>query len=383
MRRTPLVALLFACSLVAPGARAADPVFRVTPDSLRANELGEWRANLTLENHGEWGLYADSLTMDWVNADPDSSSLPRHGTRDLNAIVRLASPASAGESTGLEWSAPAEFERGTLVFHISAHDAQKTRYAASGSARVVGSELADAHPSLMLANGGQQVELVMFPADSSARPAPAVLYVPPAGTTARSLLRWALPYQIRGYTMAIVSQSGSGRTSGVPDASGPASVAAVNAALDRLAHEPGVDAKRIVIWGQGDGATTGLLAAAGHPELAGVIAMDAGYDPWAAYRALPEPARAAYVRSAGRDSAAWRARSPLAVATRIAAPVLVLQTLDSGIGSPAAAQAFADARTGRQLYVEARLDGVEPRPFRRHDALRVALDFLARRTHKP
>ena len=391
MRRSLLPAALLACTLaatmlVASHARAGEPVFRITPDTLRASELGEWRASLSIENHGDWGLYADSLYMDWVSADPDSSSAPHRGTRDLNALIKLAPPAGTGESTGLEWSAPAEFERGRVVFRLSAHDAKKAHYAMSVAARVVGSDLSDAHPSLLLKAGSQQVELVILPADttgSAARSTPAVLYVPPTGTPARSLLRWAMPYQARGYTLGIVSQPGSGRSSGASDQSGPASVAAVSAALERLEHANGVDAQRVLVWGQDDGATTALLAAVRHPELAGIIAMDASYDPWASYRKLPDAARAAYAHAAGRDSADWRARSPLAAATRIGSPVLVLQSLESGITDTAPAQAFAAERAGQQLYVEARMNGIEPHPFRHHDAVRVALDFLTRRTRKP
>ena len=123
MRRFLLPAALLVCALaatllVATIAGAASPVFRILPDTLRASELGEWQASLSIENHGEWGLYPDSLTMDWVNADPDSSSAARHGTRDLNPLIKLAPPAGTGESTGLQWSAPAEFERGSVTFHL-------------------------------------------------------------------------------------------------------------------------------------------------------------------------------------------------------------------------------------------------------------------------
>ena len=388
MRRTLLPAALLAwlgvaAGLVASSARAGAPAFHVVPDTLRGDMDGSWRANLMLENHGEWGLYPDSLMLDWVNADPDSSSAPRRGTNDLSALIKLATPAGVGESTGIGWSAPADFERGTLVFHIGAHDAQKTRYALSATVRVLGGELSDAHPSLLLKAGGQQVELVIVKPEEAVQPAATILYVAPSGTAARSLLRWSLTYRSRGYNVAIVSQPGSGRSSGAPDQSGPASVAAVNAALDRLAHEPDVDVKRLVVWGQGDAATTALLAGVRHPELAGIIAMDASYDPWATYRAQPDSLRAAYTRAAGRDSAAWRARSPLAVSASIAAPVLVLQTIESGIASTAPAEAFAAARTGKDLYVEARMNGLEPNPFRRRDANRVALDFMQRRTRKP
>jgi hypothetical protein len=380
---TTLACLGLAAMLAAGPARAGAPVFRITPDTLRADMDGEWRANLVLENHGEWGLYPDSLSMDWLSADPDSGSAPRRGTRDLNTIVKLAAPASAGEATSIGWTAPAEFDRGTLVFHIGAHDVKQTRYTVSATVQVLGSAQSDAYPSELVKAGAQQVELVVVAAEQAQQPSAAMLYVPPSGTSARSLLRWTLAFHSRGYTVAVLSPPGSGRSSGTWDQSGPAAVAAVNAALDRLAHVPGVDAKRLLLWGQGDGATTALLAGVRHPALAGIVATDASYDPWATYRALPDSARSAYTRAAGRDSAAWRARSPLAVAATIGAPVLVLQTLESGIAGTAPAEAFAAVRTGKELYVEARLNGLEPTPFRRRDAMRVTLDFMQRRTRTP
>jgi pimeloyl-ACP methyl ester carboxylesterase len=380
---TTLACLGVAALLAAAPARAGAPVFHITPDTLSADMDGEWRANLVLENHGEWGLYPDSLAMDWVSADPDSGNRPRRGTRDLNSLVRLATPASAGEATGVGWTSPAEFDRGTLVFRIGAHDAQKTRYSLTATVRVLGSALSDAFPSELLKAGAQQVELVVVTPEEAQQPTPALLYVPPAGTDARSLLRWTLMFRSRGYTVGVVSPPGSGRSSGAWDQSGPASVAGVAAALDRLARVPGVDGKRMLLWGQGDGATTALLAGVRHPELAGIVALDASYDPWATYRALPDSAKAAFTRAAGRDSAAWRVRSPLAAAATIAAPVLVLQTLESGIASSAPAEAFAAVRNGRELYVEARMNGLEAAPFRRRDAMRVAVDFMQRRTRKP
>ena len=382
MRLTCLLSALSIGVLAAAGADAQAHTFTVTPSTLRADELGQWRASLTLENKGQWGLYADSLAMDWVNADPDSSDRPRHETRPMGVLVSLMQPASAGESTGIEWTAPADFERGMLVFRVVAHDAQKTVFHLSTTVQVVGSDLSDLHPPVLLSLGQNRVEMVVLDADSSVRPAPAVLYVPPSGTSARSLMRWAMPYMLRGNTMAIVSLPGSGRSTGSPDHAGPASVAAVNAALERLLHQPSVDPKRVVVWGQDEGAASALLAAVSHPELAGVIAMDTDFDPWATYRALPDSARAGYVRAAGRDSAGWRARSPLAVATRIAAPVLVLQSLESRV-PVAPAQAFAAARAEKKLFIEARLSATEPKPFHHRDAVRVALDFLARRTHRP
>src|SRR5262249_53570536 len=102
------------------------------------------------------------------------------------------------------------------------------------------------------------------------------------------------------------------------------------------------------------------------------------FDPWAEYRALDAAGRVRFVEAAGRDSAGWRARSPLAQSAKIAVPVLVVHTEEAG--SPAAAIAFASARAERRLSTEARINGQEARPVRELDARRVALDFLGRRT---
>src|SRR5262249_33534740 len=140
---------------------------------------------------------------------------------------------------------------------------------------------------------------------------------------------------------------------------------------------------RLAMWGDGEGGTTALLAAVKHPELQGVIAVDAVYDPWVAYRTLSTDAREEFVREAGRDSAGWRARSPLAAAEKIPPPVLVLQTTETSAPDAGAAQAFAQVRSDRQLFIEARIGAQEGRPFTRRDAQRVALDFLNRRFGAP
>src|SRR5262249_43563687 len=154
----------------------------------------------------------------------------------------------------------------------------------------------------------------------------------------------------RGYSVALVGPPGAGASQGPDDHAGPASVAAVHAALARVGADPGFDAKKLVLWGSRLGATTALLAAAKHPELAGVIAVDAPFDPWAGYRALDAEARARFVEAAGRDSAGWRARSPLAQAAKIMAPVLVVET--EAAGPAACGAAFASARAERKLATE-------------------------------
>jgi len=227
------------------------------------------------------------------------------------------------------------------------------------------------------------VESILFRPAASESASPGLVYVPPAGVRARGLLRWGKQLAARGYAVLLVSLPGAGRTGGSPDRAGPASVGAVEAALARLAREPGVDAQRIGAWGLAEGATAALLAAGRAPGLRAVVAQDASYDPQATFRALPDSARAAFVREVGRDSAAWRSRSPLASATRVEPAVLVLHTNDPGAPPSAPAEAYAAERAARGLPVESRIGAREPRPLRRPDAVRLALDFLQRRLRHP
>ena len=376
-----LVALLAAAPTHAAGG--TPPGFKVIPDTLRADEAGTWHAGLLIENKAGYGLYADSLTMEWRSDDPDSTAAPRSGVTPLMGLVAVIAPASAGETTGMQWTAPADFERGTIVFRLVTHDGQKNVYRSTARVQVVGSDLLAKYPGELLERGRDAVDVVVMAADTAARPAAGVVYVPPAGVSARGSMRKLVPLVRRGITFAVVSLPGSGRSSGRADRAGPASVAAVDAALARLAKDPSVDPRRLGLWGVQEGATTALLAAVAHPELQAVIAEDATYDPWVAYRALPPDARERYVREAGSDSAGWRARAPLLVASKLTAPVLVLQTNEHGAPDSTSAQAYVHARNDQKLFVEARVGRQESRLFLRRDAQRVALDFLDRRLRHP
>jgi hypothetical protein len=380
------VAVLLSALLLAARAHAAGgtpPAFRIDPDTLRADASGTWHANLVIQNHAAFGLYADSLSMEWRSNDPDSTAAPHAGVTSFAGIVQVIGAAGAGESTGMQWSAPADFERGTLVFKLVTHDGGRNVYHSSARVTVAGSALNDKYPGELLPQGRDQVDVVVMAADTTARPAPGFVYVPPAGVSARGSMRSLLTLVSRGQTVAVVSLPGSGRSSGRADRAGAASVAAVEAALARLAKDPSVDPKRLGLWGVNEGATTALLAAAKHPELQAVIAQDAAYDAWACYRALPAAERKAYAREAGSDSAGWRARSPLIAAVSVPGPVLVLQTNEPSAPDSASAQAYVRLRTDQQLFVEARIGRQEARPFLRRDALRVATDFLNRRLHHP
>jgi hypothetical protein len=349
-----VVAALMLLAGVAP-LRAETPVFTVEPDTIRADSTGNWRASVRVQNRGDSGLYPDSLNLEWRSLDEEPSAAAHQGVTSLTTVMHVMSPAGPGDTTGLDWTAPADFERGTLRFRLYAHDAKKQAFALESSIVVAGSDLYDLHPRAVLEAGGRKVEVVQVAPVNG--PAPGVLYVPPAGVSARMALRWARQLASLNFAVEIMSLPGTGGTSGPADHAGPTSVAAVEAALAHLARSPGVDGKRLAVWGLGDGASTALLAAVRHPELLGVVAQNADY-------AVSGPA-----------------------ATRITSPVLVLHAASTGATSIAAAESFMVARAGKDLPGESRIEGgaatTRPAPGVRRDALRVAMDFLARRLRTP
>jgi hypothetical protein len=345
------------------------------PGTLRADARGMWALRLRFVNGSEAGAYPDSLHVEWVSED--GGGAPRSGRSDLSGIARAMGAVSAGDSTEMNLNVPAECTRGELRFRLWVHGAKQVSNVVATVA-VTGSDLDERTPSLELDAGGRKAELVIVRPDSAVWPAPTLLVLPPAGVRARSLVRWSLAMTERGLAVALLGPPGTGASQGPDDRSGPASLAAVESALARLAREPACDARRRLLWGEAQGATTALLASASHAELAGVVALNAAMDPWAAYRAMGAPEQAAYVAAVGRDSAAWKARSPLEAAARIPAAVLVLHT-DLG-GPNAASLQFVQARSTAGLPVESRVSGQEPRPLRRPDATRLSTEFILRRS---
>lgn len=371
------VACLLTC-LAAAASFAAPARFVITPDTLRADADGMWHASVMLMNEGESGLYADSLFLEQWRLDPDSSLVSRHSVRSLANLVRIMPPAGAGESSGFDWTAPADFTLGTLRFRLFLHDAHKQSMEIATSVPVAGSELDEAYPSRTVGTPG--TEVIVVPADSSRQPAPALVVALEPGVSARSQTRWAHALRNRGFAIVLTSAPGWGRSRGISDRCGAADVMAVDAGILTALKEPGIDPKRIVLWGHGHGGTSALLAAAHRPELAGVVAIDAPLDPTTEFQTLKGEERERFMKVAGAHAAGWKVRSPVAQATRIAPPVLLVQTDEAAVKDLAPAEEFAARRSETKLYVESRLHGRDPNPVRLRDAQRIGLEFATRRT---
>lgn len=379
--RRKLVRIAAVCLLAcfaAATSHAAKARFVITPDTLRADADGIWHASLMLQNDGDSGVYVDSLNLEQWRLDSDSSRTARYEARSLTGLVRIVAPAGAGESSGLDWSAPSEFTEGVLRFRLFVHDAHDRAIMLETVVPVIGSDFDDAHPSRIVGTPG--TEVIVLPADSALRPAPAIVLAFEPGVAARRQTRWARTLRQRGFTLVLTSAPGWGRSRGTSDRCGAADVTAVDAGITTALEEPGIDPKRILLWGFGHGGTSALLAAVKRPELAGVVVIDAPLDPNTEYQTLKGDERERFIEAAGKRPAQWKVRSPVAQAARITAPVLVVQTDEAAVPDPSPAAEFASRRTDAKLFVESRVHGLDAHPIRRRDGQRLALDFAARRT---
>jgi dipeptidyl aminopeptidase/acylaminoacyl peptidase len=184
---------------------------------------------------------------------------------------------------------------------------------------------------------GKRVELyVQRPAGRGPAPAVVLVHGHSRGRRgARELVRDGelAAMARRGWIAVAVSLPGYGRSAGAPDYCGPASQEVVRAAVRWTRALRGVDGRRVALVGTSRGAVTAAMAAAADPSLAALVLVTPIYDLGSTYermRLLGERDAGArqvaktIVAEAGADEAAFAARSPLAVATRIKVPTLIL-----------------------------------------------------------
>ena len=137
----------------------------------------------------------------------------------------------------------------------------------------------------------------------------------------------------KGWVAVAVSLPGYGKSPGEPDYCGPRSQDAVLAAVRHARAQKGVDGKRVALYGMSRGAVTAAMAAARDPQLAALVLVTPIYDLENTYKrmrtqgstdAAARGVADAIAAEAGTTTAAFAARSPLAVADKIKAPTLIL-----------------------------------------------------------
>jgi dipeptidyl aminopeptidase/acylaminoacyl peptidase len=224
--------------------------------------------------------------------------------------------------------------------------------------------------------GGKKVECVLFRSTVEGA-APGLLLVHDHGSHARRMMGPATGLATRGYTVMLVSLPGYGLSEGPADLGGPRTVAALGAALDRLKRTPGVDSTHLAAWGIGRGAGPVASLATGRGDLAAVVLQSGIYDLWATSRATAPEFRETIVREAGRDSSAWRARSPLLRAASVKAATLVLHRESDNLVPADPARGFAAAIQAAGGTVESKFFPGTEHALSRSDVNRSALAFLA------
>jgi pimeloyl-ACP methyl ester carboxylesterase len=283
-----------------------------------------WVVTLQVTNGLESGLYLDSLFCDIEDLDPGETRADRRTRLDLRSLSQLSPAIPALSSNVIQHSGPALAERARLTYSLHCHRSTGSPFTITTviEAKPGGSS---AYPSTLLDVGGRKVELVLVPAQRDTGRGPGVFVIHGHGSHARHSIRSARHLSVRGYSVAIVSMPGYGQSAGPSDFMGPATSAAAAAALEHFRQSGKVDPQRIVVWGQSRGATVAAGLAARDARLRGVILQSGIYDLWATYRGTGLPGfQEAIVAEAGKDSAAWRDRSPILIADQVKVPVLIL-----------------------------------------------------------
>ena len=321
MRRAlTLLALLVICAspASAQGMRVA-----VSPDSIVADDDFHWSALIQVTNATERGLYVDSILVTVTDRDSGTTGAPRETRRRISLMNESI---SAGDVSSQTFGGPATCERGELRVQAWAHDGEKHPFTAQAAVTLLPNDYARAHPSRYLTSGGHRVEYVVCAPESAAKSAaPGLLLIHGRGAHARTMLPFMRMLARRGFAVLALSQPGYGLSDGPADFGGPATLQAVSDAIDALKREPGVNAGRVAVWGISRGASPAVGIAERRKDLKAAIAQSGSYDLWATYRETrAEEVRAEILAQAGGDSAAWKARSPLLAADKVACPLLVL-----------------------------------------------------------
>lgn len=380
--------LAFALQVAAPPLRAADaptPNVTIRPQPLAATADFKWVFGIQLNNPLDVGLYPDSILGVAEDLDPGRTDGPRRQEIPLSHFRRLFTPLSAGATQGLHYTGNAYFEHARVTFTVFSHLASGKPLKIQNTFEVMPGPSSREYPSDSLAIRTGRIEIVrmkrLLPPDG--RPVPGVLVVHGAASHARRQLVFGREAAQAGYHVVLVSLPGYGLSSGQPDAMGPASLEAVERAFDQLRAMPDVDTTKLAVWGVGEGAGLAARLAARRSDVAAVVLQGGVYDLWAAARARGRNGPAEVARAAGRDSTAWRDRSALLSATRIAAPVLMLHTTRDAAAPMAQAQAYAAAlqASGTQVTLT-EMEGADvPRPI--GITADTGLGFLGRTFHFP
>ena len=159
---------------------------------------------------------------------------------------------------------------------------------------------------------------------------PAILLLHGADARAQRFRRAMLTHVHDGFIMMSISLPGFGASTGPEDFAGPKSVGAALGAVRYLGTRQSVRKDGIFVYGVGQGASTAALAATRSASISGLILEDGFYDLEKTYALLSQKRknrmRALLGGTPAQRVEAYRERSPIRVADKIKAPVLLLHS---------------------------------------------------------
>ncbi len=380
--RAWLPLLLFPVLLGAAATRGGKPTgplptLVVTPQEIEASPDLAWNFELRVVNARGAGLYCDSASARLEDKDPGETRTSRIQTLALPSVSRAVAEISASDSGITSQVIPASFETGTMTLKLFFHRNDGSHFAvATPVLKLLPGPTSKEHPSHFLTVDGKKVETVTFAARPEG-PAAGLLIVHDHGSHARKMLALGSQLALRGYTTMFVSLPGYGQSEGPSDFSGPHTLNAVAAAIDDLERTAGVDSQRVAVWGIGRGANAAMNLATRRRDLKLVIGQSGLYDLRAVMTGTPAPeTRAAILAEAGKDSAAWKQRSPSLAVANIHSPTVILHGGADPEAPIAQAQAFADALTQAGDTTATQIYPVSGHVLSHSEMMRGALPFL-------
>ena len=179
--------------------------------------------------------------------------------------------------------------------------------------------------------GGRIEAYAVWPVVAKVRPALLLLHA--AKGRAQRYRRSMFSLAKLGLVTMSISRPGYGESTGPADFAGPRSVEAVIRAINYLAERQDVLENGVTIYGNGQGATVALLAAA-RSRFVRLVAIEGGvYDIGKAYGKLPpterERLRFFLGGSAVEKPATYKLRAPINSVGRLRGPVLILHSRDN------------------------------------------------------
>ena len=312
------------CAAPAAGAERGGVRVVLPPAPVKATEDAKWLVPIKVINDLDAGIFGDSLSCDIDDLDPGITRSGRRSHATSNALVAAMRSLGRSDSTVITYSSMASCERARLTFHLFTHTGAGEQHESVGTCEVAPGLIWRSFPSQFIDDKGKRIETVLIPEPWPRGSSPGVLLVHSEGSHARRLIPLAWNLANAGYTVMLVSLPGYGQSAGAPDFGGPATVHALNRALDALRRSPQVDSGRIAVWGISRGATAAALLAAERHDLSGLVLESGVYDPQTAFHDTKSDSLRRALQTEGKTNGGWSKRSALRVADRLKLPVLLM-----------------------------------------------------------